>query len=387
MKKVSQQCTTIHVDGARSVEKKHAHQKRDRDLATRMGKLQMDYDSKKLKGTKQLYRRLKSVYRAPPDAVRQVLNALEKLGWTICRCPHQADCCIARCLKNAAKPEDVRIITKDSDLLVYDASTSITLPVGKDWKTFQKQDLLDRYELPTPNHLLLLGILTTNDYTDGVPFYGLVSNAEIVRKFKLDGLQELSDQERLQALKSCITQYLDDVHDNAYKFQRLAEKAIENRARKGQIDEKAEGRDLRRVEKAERQLKVHANEFDHALQAFVMCTEHPLPTDATESTSSTPDILSRIKTIIQKVEMRKAKANWERFSRTQTSHTGPPAPPSINQTKPLYKKSKKRERRHGSRARSRRRQKWQRSRYVLLVSFQLYPVTCIDYYCLCANSL
>jgi hypothetical protein len=119
------------------------------------------------------------------------------------------------------------------------------------------------------------------------------------------------------------------------------------------------------VEKAERQLIIHDNEFDHALQAFVMCTEHPLPTDTAETTSSTPDILSRIKTIIQEVELRKAKANWERFSRTRTSHTGPPAPPPINQETPLYKKKKKRERRHKSCARSRRRQKWQRSRYVL----------------------
>jgi hypothetical protein len=62
-------------------------------------------------------------------------------------------------------PEDVRIITKDSDLLVYEVSTSITLPVGKEWKTFRKQDLLDQYDLPTPAHLLLLGILTTNNYT------------------------------------------------------------------------------------------------------------------------------------------------------------------------------------------------------------------------------
>ncbi|OAQ21974.1 hypothetical protein K457DRAFT_26554, partial [Linnemannia elongata AG-77] len=363
MKKVSQQRTTIHADGPRSVEKEHAHRKRDHDLTTRMGKLQKDYDNKKIKGTKQLYRRLKSVYRAPPDAARQVLNALEKLGWIICRCPHQADCCIARCLQNAVKPEDVRVITKDSDLLVYKASTSITLPVGKDWKTFQKQDLLDRYELKTPDHLLLLGILTTNDYTDGVPFYGLVSNAKIVRTFKLDGLQGLSSQERLRQFKVCVTQYLKNVKDNAKKVQELAEVSMLNRASRNRKNEEADKRDTRRVEKAERQLMIHVNEFDHALQAFVMCTEHPLPTDTAETTSSTPDILSRIKTIIQEVELRKAKANWERFSRTRTSHTGPPAPPPINQETPLYKKKKKRERRHKSCARSRRRQKWQRSRF------------------------
>lgn len=365
MKKVSQQRTTIHADGPRSVEKEHAHQKRDRDLIARMGKLKKDYDDKKIKGTKQLYRRLKSVYRAPPDAATQVLNALEKLGWTICRCPHQADSCIARCLKNAVKPEDIRIITKDSDLLVYEASTSITLPVGKNWKTFQKQDLLDQYKLPSPDHLLLLGILTTNDYTDGVPFYGLVSNAEIVRTFELGGLQGLSDQERLRQFKHYVTRYLGRVHGKAKEVQDIAEKAMLNRAWYGRESKKADDKDLRRIEKSERQLQVHADGFDHALQAFVMCTEHPLPTDTTETTSSTPDILSRIKTIIQGVEMKKAKANWERFSRTRALPAGPPAPAPIDQAPPLYKESRKRERRHGSRARSRRRQKWQRSRYLL----------------------
>ncbi|KAF9111827.1 hypothetical protein BGX30_007460, partial [Mortierella sp. GBA39] len=223
MKKVSQGRTTIHADGPRSVEKEHAHQKRDRNLTARMGKLKKDYDEGKIKGTKRLYRRLKSVYRAPPDAAKQVLDALQTLGWTICCCPHQADCCIARCLKNAVKPEDVRIITKDSDLFVYEVSTSITIPVGSQWKTFQKQDLMDRHQLPTPAHLLLLGILTTNDYTDGVPYYGLVSNADIVRTLTLDGLDGLNDQERLRQFKHHVIQYLKIVYKNAEEVQEIAE--------------------------------------------------------------------------------------------------------------------------------------------------------------------
>jgi hypothetical protein len=135
--------TTIHADGARSVEKTHAHQKRDLDLQKWMDKPQTDYDAQKIKETKQLYRRLKSVYRAPPEAATHVLDALKQLGWSVCFCPHQADNCIARCLKMADNPEDVRIIAKDSDLLVYEVSTSITLPVAKEWKTFRKRDQLD----------------------------------------------------------------------------------------------------------------------------------------------------------------------------------------------------------------------------------------------------
>jgi hypothetical protein len=188
----------------------------------------------------------------------------------------------------------------------------------------------------------------------------------------LDGLQGLSDQERLRRFKNHIIQYLDIVHKNAKNVQKLAEYAHMDNVERGQQSDEATKRDLRKIWKSECQLNVGADLFDHALQASVMCTEHPLPTDTTETTSSTPDILSHIKTIIQEVEMKKARTNWERFSRTQTSHTGAAAPTPIDQAPPLYKKSKKRERCHGSRARSRRRQKWQRSRYVLLSVIFIY---------------
>ena len=366
MKNVSKGHTTIHVDGPRSLEKEHAHQKRDDALTKRMRKLKKDYDEGKIKGTKKLYRRLKSVYRAPPVAAIQVLNALTNLGWTICPCPHQADCCIARCLNNAVKPEDVRVITKDSDLLVYEASTSITLPVGSQWKTFQKKDLLDRHQLPTPAHLLLLGILTTNDYTDGVPFYGLASNAEIVRTFALDGFGGLSDQGRFRRFRQHVIQYLEVVHNKAKEIQDTTQKELLKEARRGQLSKKDRDRGIKRIENSERQVAVDADRFYHALQAFVVCTEHPLPMDGTETASSAPDTHSPVQTIIQEVEMKKAKTNWERFSKTRTSHTGPAAPAPIDQASPLFKKSEKLAMRHRSRARSRRRQKWQGTKYVFL---------------------
>lgn len=50
-------------------------------VTMRTRKLKKDCDEQKVNGTKLRYRRLKSVHRTPPDAARQVLNALEKLGW------------------------------------------------------------------------------------------------------------------------------------------------------------------------------------------------------------------------------------------------------------------------------------------------------------------
>jgi hypothetical protein len=47
--------------------------------------------------------------------------------------------------------------------------------------------------------------------------------------------------------------------------------------------------------------------------------------------------------------MRKAKANWERFSWSQALQTNPPDSAPIDQARPLFKKSKKQKRRYGSR--------------------------------------
>ncbi|KAF9904744.1 hypothetical protein EC991_002381 [Linnemannia zychae] len=142
--------------------------------------------------------------------------------------------------------------------MVYEATTSITLPAGGQWKTLRKQNLLDKYNLPTPAHLLL-GILTSNDHTDGVPSYALVSNAEIVRSSSLNELQGLNDQGRLQKITQYFRLYLDAVHDNAKDLQKLAEKSLMDRVKRGGQDRKAQAKDLARIQNAERQLAVEVN--------------------------------------------------------------------------------------------------------------------------------
>ncbi|KAF8932756.1 hypothetical protein EDD21DRAFT_405931 [Dissophora ornata] len=241
-----------------------------------------------------------------------------------------------------AELENVRVITKDSDLAVYEVSTSITLPVGNQWKTFQKQDLLYRHQLPTPAHHLLLGILTTNDYTGGAPFYGLVSDADIVRKFELEGLEELNDQERLERFKHYVAHYLKIVHDNAAK---VIETAVRSRAERLKQNpnptrsSKADEKDSRRIEKAQSQLSVGTEQFNHALQAFVNFTEHPLRVDRDGTTPCAPDTHNRVRSIIQGTELKKAYANWERFSKIRTPHAGPSATAPINQEPPLTQRA------------------------------------------------
>ncbi|KAF9082320.1 hypothetical protein BGX29_003945 [Mortierella sp. GBA35] len=190
--RLSKETATIHADGPRSVEKEHAHQKRDSALERQLEKFEKDYAEGKIKGTKNLCRRIKAVYRAPPEALRHVLNILEEKDWRVCHCNHQADRCIARHVKDATELENVRVITKDSDSVVYEVSTSITLPVGNQWKTFQKQDLMDNTNSP-PRPTFFFSVL-----------------------------EKLNDQERLQTFKHHITHYSNIVHDNATKVMGTA---------------------------------------------------------------------------------------------------------------------------------------------------------------------
>ncbi|KAF8932757.1 hypothetical protein BGZ58_006835 [Dissophora ornata] len=78
--RLSKESTTIHADGPQPVEKERAHQKRDSALEKQSEKLGKDYADGKIKGTKNLYRRIKFVYRAPPEALRHVLDVLMEEG-------------------------------------------------------------------------------------------------------------------------------------------------------------------------------------------------------------------------------------------------------------------------------------------------------------------
>ncbi|GJJ75446.1 hypothetical protein EMPS_07804 [Entomortierella parvispora] len=324
---VSPDCTTIHQDGPRSVEKENAHQKRDNDLHRRMEKLREDIEKGRLKGTKKLYRRLKSLYRAP----------------------------------------------------LYEVCMSVTLPVGKEWTTFKKADLLEQLQLPTSAHLLLLAALTTNNYADGVPFYGLVSNADIVRKLQIERLESIGVEEKLLDFKNQLSHCLSEIHSNAL---RVRDAALENRKKRKQkvSASKADRKDEMRIDKAQRQLDVTINHFDIAIRVLVTTEEHPLTNTTADPSPSMPDICSTLTTLIRDSEM--AKASRYRYIRAQAPDVEPSvsiahqpmdvdsspeaanlAPPPITLASPPIKRSGKRKKRNSTRAQSKRKQKWRQSMF------------------------
>ncbi|KAG0346431.1 hypothetical protein BG004_001745 [Podila humilis] len=54
---------------------------------------------------------------------------------------------------------------------------------------YDKEQVRAQLDLPSDLHLLLMCVVTTNDYIRGVPYYGLQKNSEIIRDLALDGEQ------------------------------------------------------------------------------------------------------------------------------------------------------------------------------------------------------
>ncbi|KAF9082020.1 hypothetical protein BGX29_004129, partial [Mortierella sp. GBA35] len=317
--------TIIHVDGPHSLEKEAEHKRRDERLQKSLDKLTPTATKDKLEsglGLKAVYRICRSAYRLPPEALEQVLGVMENSGWRVCRCAHQSDLCIASHVRRAPDKSAIRVVTHDSDLLAYEDIHSITIPAGisRDWITYYKDELLIKLDLPSPAHLVLVSIVTGNDYTRGVPYYGLASNTAIIRHFDFGVLGEMTGQDLVERFQRLVGDYLDVVKAKAEDTRRSAgQRQQQRRQRRAQQirrqtpppESKAERRDQKRIDRADLQLAVTVADFQGAIGAFVSCQESPQSTDG----SRPPPAYDAVRSTLLELEMRKARINSSRVKR------------------------------------------------------------------------
>ncbi|KAF9342308.1 hypothetical protein BGX34_008396, partial [Mortierella sp. NVP85] len=101
----------------------------------------------------------------------------------VCRCTTEADFCIG----HGATSGSIAI-SSDSDLLIYPNVTSLVRPLPKKhhaYGIYEREQVLEALGLPTPQHLVLYGIVTSNDYSNNIPGLGPVNNTDIIRS--IDG--------------------------------------------------------------------------------------------------------------------------------------------------------------------------------------------------------
>ncbi|KAG0314740.1 hypothetical protein BGZ99_007883, partial [Dissophora globulifera] len=294
--------TTLHVDGLASEQKRQEHRKRNQSLKKSMDSLKSKVDSPATKPRKQHFRTCRNLYRLPRHILcHDVLSVLEELGWSVHHCTHQADTCLAGvCQDNAF--DSIIIVTSDSDLMVYEGVQSLMMPVGRsrELMMFHKRKLLQHLGLPSEQHLLLACVVTSNDYFNNIPYFGLLTNCEVIRDIDLSTLGPLgasaSNADRAKAIMPFIQLYLDGVKD------RLKQRKVKSKRQSA-----TQGED-----------PVQVDYYSHSVTAFVARTETPM-IEPLQPDDESPCSHETITTIIQELYSRKIQQQQLRQSKNDAN--------------------------------------------------------------------
>ncbi|KAI8358157.1 hypothetical protein B0O80DRAFT_275249 [Mortierella sp. GBAus27b] len=228
-KYMDKESTVLHIDGQPSIQKSGERRERNKVLNKKIDSLEKEVNGLGKKRLGSLFSRIKQAYRVPPKSVDELGSRLEDLGWQVCHCPYQADSHIASIVKDSPEKDDIAIVTTDSDLLVYQGITSVTMPVGKsrELMTFDKAAVLEHLDLQSDFELLLVAILSTNDYSKALPWYGIERNAEAVRALR-PFINSLNAEDSPDVLvQSVIKEYLKAVRGGSQKSVQDYEFAID----------------------------------------------------------------------------------------------------------------------------------------------------------------
>ncbi|KAG0358013.1 hypothetical protein BGX24_006097, partial [Mortierella sp. AD032] len=211
--------TVLHVDGHASEQKRLEHRRRNVTLKKSLAKLEKKAANGKTRSSKQLFRSCRNLYRLPRSMLDQdVLPVLIERRWQIHFCAYLADTCLARVCQDATEPDSVIIVTSDSDLIAYEGIQNVMMPMGKshELQEFNKKKLLEHLDMPSDQHLLLACIVTSNDYVQNIPYFGLLTNCEIVREIDMSQLPPLGSLEndaRAKAMMPYVQEYLREVQN------------------------------------------------------------------------------------------------------------------------------------------------------------------------------
>lgn len=244
----------MHWDGLPSLQKQKEHERRQDRQEKNMNVLRSTVAQAQNVGgsrRKAAFKKAKNVYRPPLGAIGEIIAELIlSYGCNVCFCAYQSDTCIARRCAQAVHQEDLFVVSGDSDMIAFKSVPRIIYPLGKsrEMTVVEKADLLHVMELPSDNHLLLAAIVAGNDYTRGVPYYGLGRSCDIIRSMDVPF-------HNIESFREYVQEYLNRVQQDI-----LARK----RTRKTR-------------HRMDTQLAVGVEEFEHALRVFIELTEDPEP--------------------------------------------------------------------------------------------------------------
>ena len=68
--------------------------------------------------------------------------------------------------------------------MLFEGIWNVVMPVGRSHELtrFSKTDLLSSLQIPSEGHLLIAGLVTKNDYFEGIPWFGIKRNLDNRRR-------------------------------------------------------------------------------------------------------------------------------------------------------------------------------------------------------------
>ncbi|KAF9574392.1 hypothetical protein EC968_006552 [Mortierella alpina] len=181
----------IHLDGAPNEEKSHAHEARSTQKAKNIEVLtgeiaKMRERSEQGRWTCQttITRITKLLHQIfvldTTDKASLVQGMRSQAGIIVCECRSESDTCIAR----TSTPGPRVVVSGDSDLMAYRTVDRVlrSIPRTHDFGWYSKDEILSALGLPTALHLVLLAIVSYNDYGSNIKGLGVVGNCNIIRQ-------------------------------------------------------------------------------------------------------------------------------------------------------------------------------------------------------------
>ncbi|KAF9945790.1 hypothetical protein BGZ70_003568, partial [Mortierella alpina] len=200
--------TFFHLDGQRPYQKRREHAARAAKETTGLTKLdacfvqapqapqqpqQQQPPRLRKHSIQDIERKAKNLLHVPHAVLLTVCHFLEEKSWNVHHCAFEADPCIAQhCLAacQIGAPVPVYALSNDSDLFVYPYVRELIRPVWNKRNKFQhfnKQAVLRHLQLDDLQ-LLLVGIVTKNDYNQQFENYGVSTNLEIAKELRRNGM-------------------------------------------------------------------------------------------------------------------------------------------------------------------------------------------------------
>lgn len=183
----AQRSIVIYVDGEWPLEKHETHQKRLKDaedalneatgsisvLEQRVRQGKWPAKQKERNFTKALNKAMILTY----DDKKNLAAYLKKKGWSVVLAEYEADVEIAK----ACDRNDI-VISRDSDMLVYENVTTVWRPITPGcFHVYDVMKATNHLALPSRSHLSALGIVSKNDYNRNIQGFGSATNLSLIK--------------------------------------------------------------------------------------------------------------------------------------------------------------------------------------------------------------